>query len=134
MAVHMTYEGDLHCRIVHDLSGATLLTDAPPDNQGKGEGFSPTDLLAASLGSCILSVMAIAARTQGVAFDGASAHVDKTMRDKPARRVAALAVNIRVPHALDALTRTKLERAAATCPVKHALSKDVEVSVAFEWG
>lgn len=133
MAVEMTYEGDLRCRISHDLSGDEILTDAPPEREGRGAGFSPTDLLAASLGSCILSVMAIAARVQKAPFEGATAHVAKTMRDKPSRRVAALDVTIRVPHALPSLTRTKLERAAATCPVKHALSKDVAVTVTFEW-
>ncbi|MFO1015357.1 MAG: OsmC family protein [Caulobacteraceae bacterium] len=134
MAVDMTYEGDLRCRIVHGPSGDVILTDAPPDHEGRGESFSPTDLLAASLGSCILSVMATAARVQNVPFEGASARVEKTMRKKPSHRVEAMAVTIRMPHAPEPLIRTKLERAAATCPVKHALSKDLAVSVAFVWG
>ena len=134
MAVDMTYEGDLRCRIVHGPSGDVILTDAPPDHEGRGESFSPTDLLAASLGSCILSVMATAARVQNVPFEGASARVEKTMRKKPTHRVVAMAVTIRMPRAPEPLIRTKLERAAATCPVKHALSKDLAVSVAFVWG
>jgi putative redox protein len=127
------YEGDLHCRVTHLPSGATLLTDAPADNHGKGEGFSPTDLLASALGSCILSVMAIAAKVMKLDLTGTTATVRKQMVNKPVRRIGTLAVTIDVPVVLNDAQRARLVTAAMTCPVHKSLHPDVQMPIEFRW-
>lgn len=134
VAMELEYQGDLHCRAAHGPSGRVLETDAPVDNQGRGESFSPTDLLATALGTCILTVMGIAARTHGVDFAGATARVEKEMATAPLRRVGRLTVEVRVPGEVSAEDQLKLERAAHTCPVHKSLHPDVEVLVRFQWG
>ncbi len=134
VAMELEYQGDLHCRATHGPSGRVLETDAPVDNQGRGESFSPTDLLATALGSCILTVMGIAARTHGVDMTGATARVEKEMAAAPVRRVGRLTVEVRVPGEVGADDRLKLERAAHTCPVHKSLHPDVETVVTFRWG
>ena len=134
VAMELEYLGELHCRATHGPSGRVLETDAPVDNQGRGESFSPTDLLATALGSCILTVMGIAARTHGVDMAGATARVEKEMAAAPARRVGRLAVEVRVPGEVGAEDRLRLERAAHSCPVHKSLHPDVEVEVRFVWG
>lgn len=128
------YEGDLHCRLVHDPSGAAFESDAPKDNQGKGESFSPTDLVGAALGSCLLTVMGIAARAGGVNIAGATARVTKTMAAAPTRRIARLDVAIAIPHDPPLDARAKLEAAALGCPVKQSLHPDIQMPIAFRWG
>ena len=130
----ITYLGDLHCSAVHGPSGTSLDTDAPKDNQGRGESFSPTDLVSAALGTCILTVMGITARRLGVDMSGASASVDKTMVADPARRIGELSVRIAVPTAVSTEDQAKLERAALTCPVHKSLHPDVQMPITFEWG
>jgi putative redox protein len=127
------YEGDLHCSVSHGPSGATLVTDAPADNHGKGEGFSPTDLLASALATCILSVMAIAAKVMKVDLTGTTAVVHKDMVSKPVRRVGTLAVTITVPVVLDAAQRARLTTAAHGCPVHRSLHPDVSAPIVFVW-
>jgi putative redox protein len=128
------YEGDLHCRLIHDPSGASFASDAPKDNQGKGESFSPTDLVGAALGSCLLTVMGIAARGAGVTIEGATARVTKTMAAAPTRRIARLDVAIAIPHAPSPEARAKLEAAALSCPVKQSLHPDIALPIVFHWG
>ena len=93
----VTYTGELGCTAAHGPSGRTLQTDAPKDNNGKGESFSPTDLVATALGTCMLTVMGIAARRLGVDMTGAKATVDKGMVADPLRRIGRLSVQIRIP-------------------------------------
>lgn len=128
------YEGDLHCRLVHEPSGAAFDTDAPKDNQGKGESFSPTDLVGAALGSCLLTVMGIAARSGSVPIEGATAKVTKTMATAPVRRIARFDVSIAIPHDPPPAERARLEAAALTCPVKTSLHPDIAIAIDFCWG
>ena len=130
--VTMKYEGDLHCTAVHEPSSTELATDAPRDNQGRGESFSPTDLVATALGTCILTTMAIMARTLGIELGQATASVTKEMTAAP-RRIGRLATTIHIPQALDEETRTKLERAAHTCPVHRSLHSDVDAPITIHW-
>lgn len=134
VSIQVEYQGDLHCKATHGPSGVELATDAPKDNQGRGEGFSPTDLVATALGSCMLTIMGIAARTQGIDISGATATVEKEMTTAPPRRIARLTVRIHVPHAPSATDREKLERAAHTCPVHKSLHPEIEIPIEFTWG
>ncbi|HYP04035.1 MAG TPA: OsmC family protein [Cyanobium sp.] len=123
------YEGNLRCRAEHGPSGTELLTDAPLDNQGKGEGFSPTDLVGTPLVSCILTIMAMAAERHGIALEGSTARVEKTMTTSGVRRIAALEVWITLPAGLDEEQRRLLQRAAAGCPVKRSLQEAVPMEL-----
>jgi putative redox protein len=130
--IQVLYEGDLHTRCSHGPSGRTLETDAPKDNEGRGESFSPTDLLATALGSCMLTVMGILARRKGWKLDGARARVEKHMVAAPVRRIGKLVVELDLP-AVPEDARAPLERAAHTCPVHKSLHPDVEVDLRFRW-
>jgi putative redox protein len=133
VTITIEYEGNLHCRAVHGPSGTVLNTDAPADNHGKAESFSPTDLVATALGSCFLSVMGIKAAAMDVDISGATATVEKDMVNVPSRVIHKLAVHIHVPHKLSDRDRTILEAAAHTCPVHKAL-QGVEMPLHFTWG
>jgi putative redox protein len=132
--IQIEYQGDLHCKATHGPSGTELSTDAPVDNQGRGESFSPTDLLATALGTCMMTIMAIAARTQNIDIAGATVNVDKEMTATLPRKIARLTVKFHVPLALDEEDRVKLERAALACPVHKSLHPDVETPIEFTWG
>lgn len=119
--IDVTYDGDLHCTAIHGPSGDRFPTDAPVDNRGKGEHFSPTDLLAASIGTCALTVMGIAARDKGIDMSGARAEVVKEMGAEPRRHIAHLDVRITLPARLDERERAILEKAAHGCPVHASL-------------
>jgi putative redox protein len=134
VAIQIEYQGDLHCQAVHGPSGTVLTTDAPKDNQGRGESFSPTDLVATALGSCILSIMGIMARTLEIDIKGTTATVHKEMATAPVRKIHKLAVKIHVPHHLSEDHQQKLERAAHTCPVHKSLHPDVQMPIEFTWG
>lgn len=116
-----TYTGDLHCEAIHSGSGATLSTDAPLDNEGKGEAFSPTDLLATSLATCMLTIMGITARSRDWSLEGASASVDKVMSTDGPRRIDTLRVTLQLPEQLDDDQRALLQRVAEQCPVKRSI-------------
>jgi putative redox protein len=133
VTITLDYQGEMHCQAVHGPSGNAIQTDAPLDNQGKGEAFSPTDLVAAALGSCMLTVMGMKAQSLGIELSGASAQVVKEMSAAP-RRIARLAVTITVPLDLPEASRASLERAALGCPVHRSLSPETEIPVVFEWG
>lgn len=128
-----TYIGDLKTECFHHLSGHKITTDAPPDNNGKGEYFSPTDLFAVSLPSCILTIMGMAAQTQGFSIDGAVAETEKIMAANP-RRVAEIRINITFPHN-DYTDRQKraLKHVVDTCPVSASLSKEVNRIVELKY-
>lgn len=132
--IDIRYAGELRCEAVHAPSGQGLATDAPVDNQGRGASFSPTDLVATALGTCMLTTMGIVARRHGWSLEGASASVEKVMVSDPVRRIGRLEVVLRMPAALDERARTTLERTAHTCPVHKSLAPEVEIPVRFEWG
>ena len=132
--INISYQGQLHCDARHAPSGKTLVTDAPKDNHGKGETFSPTDLLATALGTCMLTVMGIVAQRHNITLEGATAKVTKEMAASPVRRIGRLTVEIRVPGNLTEEQRKLLENAAHTCPVHKSLHPDVEIPVSFHWG
>jgi putative redox protein len=134
VAIQMEYEGDLHCKAVHGPSGTELSTDAPQDNQGRGESFSPTDLVATALGTCILTTIGIMARTLNLEIAGTTATVEKEMTKAPPRRIASLAVRIHVPHAISPENQEKFLRAAHTCPVHKSLHPEVQAPIEFTWG
>ena len=134
VAIQLEYQGDLHCKAVHGPSGSELNTDAPKDNQGRGESFSPTDLVATALGSCMLTVMGIMARTLNLDIAGTTATVEKEMTSAPPRRIASLAVKIHVLQSISPENRLKLERAAHTCPVHKSLHPDIQTPIEFTWG
>jgi putative redox protein len=123
------YSGQLRCHSQHGPSGSTLDTDAPTDNQGKGERFSPTDLVATALSTCMLTIMGIVAERHGWSLEGCSARVEKTMTSEPPRRIALLSVWLTLPEALDEQQRAVLQRAAEACPVKRSLEGAVPMQV-----
>jgi putative redox protein len=125
------YEGQLRCQAVHDPSAAELLTDAPLDNQGRGEAFSPTDLVATALATCILTIMGITAERYGLAIEGSEARVEKTMTGTGVRRIEQLTVWISLPAGLEAPQRDLLRRAGEGCPVKRSL--EGAVSMVLHW-
>ena len=132
--IDIEYEGDLHCKATHGPSRATLATDAPVDNQGRGEAFSPTDLLATSLGVCMMTVMGIHARARGFELKGTRVHVTKEMVADPRRRVGVLGVTFAMPKGIDPAQRAPLERAGRTCPVALSLHPGVKVDAVFRYG
>jgi putative redox protein len=129
--VTVEYEGDLHCSAKHGPSGATLATDAPVDNQGKGESFSPTDLVGTALGSCMATVMGIYAKQKSIDLQGMRVEVTKEMTQAPPRKIARLSTDIWMPAGL--ARNPALEQAALTCPVHRSLHPDVEKPVNFHW-
>jgi putative redox protein len=131
--IEVRYEGELHTTATHGPSGAVLETDAPKDNEGRGERFSPTDLLATALGTCMLTVMGILARRKGWDLAGARVGVDKHMVADPVRRIGRLALRFEMPPGLPEEAKKPLERAAHTCPVHQSLHPDVKVETAFVW-
>lgn len=134
VSIQIDYEGELHYKAVHGPSGAHLTTDAPRDNQGRGESFSPTDLVATALGTCMLTIMGITARTLGIDIAGGTATVEKSMTATGPRRIQTLAVRIHVPQNVSLENQQKLERAALACPVHKSLHPDVQRPIAFTWG
>lgn len=132
MAVEITgeYTGGLKMRLRHGPSGLEMPTAAPVDNQGDGSSFSPTDLLAASLGACMVTTMAIVAAREGIPFEGAEFTLEKHMRSDP-RRVDSLPVTVRMPAGLTPEQRERLEGVARTCPVERSLHPDVRREFTF---
>lgn len=131
--IECEYQGDLHCSAVHGPSQSGLETDAPADNQGLARTFSPTDLVATAIGTCMLTVMGIYARPRGISLAGARAVVEKEMTKTPPRRLAQLTVRLILPASLSDKSRGALEQVARTCPVAASLHPDVRVVLAFEY-
>lgn len=126
------YTGQLSCKATHLKSGQEITTDAPTDNNGKGQAFSPTDLLATSLASCMLTVMGIKARSLGFDLEEASAEVVKEMESNP-RRVGAVTVKISLKQNCDEATRKVLEQVGRNCPVAKSLHPDLVQDTSFAW-
>lgn len=123
------YDGDLRCHAVHGPSQSSLETDAPSDNQGQGERFSPTDLVATALSTCILTIMGITADRHGWRIDGTAARVEKTMTGSGVRRIALLEVWVTLPEHLGADQRSLLQRSGEGCPVKRSLEGAVPMQI-----
>ncbi|MEO6523953.1 MAG: OsmC family protein [Mucilaginibacter sp.] len=130
--VQTTYVGGFRTENIHLQSGTQILTDAPTDNQGKGEAFSPTDLLATSLGTCMLTTMAIRTAKDGIDMDGAKCAITKIMAANP-RRVSEIVVAFTFPKEYTAEQKKLLEDAALTCPVYYSLNESLVKTVDFGW-
>lgn len=134
--IDIVYEGKLHSSAVHGPSGTSLTTDAPVDNGGRGESFSPTDLVATALGTCMVTIMGLVAERNGLDIAGTKVHVVKEMVQQPVRRIGALKVTITVPNGgkLSPADRVKLENAAHHCPVHKSLHAEVQTPIEFLYG
>jgi len=130
----ITYNGGLRTTAIHERSGNQIITDAPVDNKGKGEAFSPTDLLATSLGNCMLTIVGIAAAEHGFNIDGTTCEITKVMAAEGPRRVTEVIVNFSFP-AENYTEKTKqiIERSARTCPVALSLHPDITQTVSFNY-
>ncbi|HOD11412.1 MAG TPA: OsmC family protein [Flavobacterium sp.] len=128
----ITYQGELRTKCIHLQSGTEILTDAPTDNHGKGEAFSPTDLVATALGSCMVSIMAIKTRDLDLELKDSTLEVTKIMQAEP-RKIAKIVVVLNMSIETSDKNKTILERAAMTCPVLLSLHPDIEKEVTFNW-
>lgn len=129
----ITYNGGLRTTSVHERSGNEIITDAPVDNKGKGEAFSPTDLLATSLGNCMLTIVGIAAGEHGFNIDGATCEITKIMGENP-RRVTEIVVDFQFPaNDYSDKVKTIIERSANTCPVAYSIHPDIIKTVSFNY-
>ena len=132
MTSKVTYTGDLRTENTHIKSGNKFITDAPIDNNGKGEAFSPTDTVATGLANCMLTVMGIKANQMDTSMNGAEAEVTKTMASEP-RRISKIEITIQMPSGFSTKEKKVLERTANTCPVHHSLHPDIEKVIQFNW-
>jgi putative redox protein len=132
--IDIRYLGQLRCEATHGPSGTKLITDAPVDNMGKGESFSPTDLVATGLGVCMMTLMGIMAQRHNLDLTGSTVKVGKEMVATPARRIGTLSVHIHVPTILSVEDQQRLQNAALTCPVHKSLHPDVQTPVTFKFG
>lgn len=130
--ISIRYQGHKHCELIHGPSKAQLETDAPKDNQGKGEAFSPTDLVAAALASCMMTVMAIEAEKSGLSLEGAYGEISKEMGTGP-RRIVALPARLHFPAKLKTDDRKRLEDIAHGCPVARSIHPDIRAGVEFSY-
>jgi putative redox protein len=129
---NITYVGDLRTVCIHLQSGTQILTDAPTDNHGKGEAFSPTDLVATALGSCMVSIMGIKSKDLNVDLKDSTVSITKIMQSEP-RKIAKIEVILNMSIEISEKNKTILERAAMTCPVLLSLHPDIEKDVVFNW-
>ena len=135
MTSSVTYSGDLRTLATHLQSGSVIETDAPTDNQGKGERFSPTDLIGTSLAACMLTTMAIRAKDLELKLKGATCHTEKIMSAAP-RRISIIKIRFSWPESVDFTVeeQERLESIAWTCPVKESIHPDIKLEVDFNWG
>ena len=132
MTSKITYLGDLRTSSVHLQSGTEILSDAPTDNNGKGEAFSPTDLVANALGSCMMTIMAIKSKDLDVDLVGSTIEITKVMNAEP-RRIGKIIVDIKMAAVATEKEQTILERAAMTCPVFFSLHPEIQKEISFSW-
>ena len=134
ITIKTLYQGDLRTEARHLQSNTTLITDAPLDNNGKGEAFSPTDLVCAALGSCMLTIMGIVAQREQIVLEGTSIEITKIMAASP-RKIAEIILNFKVPTdaKVSEVQKQKLINAAHTCPVALSLAADIVQTITFEW-
>ena len=133
VTITSTYDGALRCTATHGPSLVTLMTDAPVDNHGKGESFSPTDLVATAVANCMLTVMGIAAERHGIDVKGMSVTIGKEMSSDTPRRIVGLKSVMMIPLPADHPQRTLLEAAALSCPVKKSIAPEIDSTVEFRW-
>ncbi len=131
--INVEYEGNLRCRAIHGPSGCELSTDAPKDNEGLGQSFSPTDLVATALGSCVATIMGIYARKHDLDLTGVKVHVEKHMSTDMPRRIVRLPVTIHVPIQLSDRHKTAMENAAGHCPVHQSIRADIDAPLVFKY-
>lgn len=129
--IAIEYVGNLKCKALHADSGTTLITAAPKDNNGDASSFSPTDLVATALGSCMATIMGIVAARRNLDIVGAKVEVVKEMANTPHRRIGKLLTTITLPRAFDGQDKVMLEHAAHTCPVHKSLHPDIEAPITF---
>ena len=134
MTASVVYEGQLRCKATHNQSGTVVETDAPTDNRGRGERFSPTDMVCVALGTCAITTMGIKAQDMDIDLAGATIDIQKHMVSDP-RRIGKIDVILRFPKTLNLSEKvqTILERIGNNCPVFKSLSPDTEVSIVYEW-
>jgi len=130
---HILYQGDLRCLATHAPSAATLATDAPKDNHGRGESFSPTDLLATALATCILTTMAISLKKHGLDLGAAKCTIHKSMTTTPPRRIASLSLELTLPASIPEDRRPPLEASIHACPVHRSLHPDIQTPVTIKY-
>jgi putative redox protein len=131
--ISIQYTGDLHCDATHGPSQSKLATDAPTDNKGKGESFSPTDLVATALGTCMSTILAMAAQEHGLDVKGMTVNVGKEMSKDAPRRIIALPSEVHIPLPANTPQRALLENAALNCPVHKSLPIEIERPTRFFW-
>ncbi len=131
--VDLVYEGDLRVRAIHAPSKKEIITDAPVDNHGKGESFSPTDLVCTALGACMITIMGIVADRHQIDLKGTQITVRKHMVNEPVRRIGKIEVLFKIPAKISEREQKMLEKAAMTCPVHESLHPDVVQDIHFEW-
>lgn len=131
--INVSYEGTLRCRSIHGPSKNELITDAPADNMGKGEAFSPTDLVATALASCIATTIGIVAQRKGFDVTGMKVHVEKHMSTDAPRRIVRLPIKLWLPLPADHPERPLIEKAAYGCPVHQSVHPDIEMPMEFIW-
>lgn len=132
MTASITYQGNLRCKAVHLQSSSTIETDAPTDNRGKGERFSPTDLLCVSLATCMITTMGIKAADMKLDLSNSKADVQKHMASDP-RRVARIEVTVSLPGNINEKERLILEKTGSNCPVAKSVHPDIELDLKYEW-
>ena len=133
VTITSSYDGGLRCTATHGPSGVKLITDAPVDNHGKGESFSPTDLVATAVANCMITILAIAAERHGLDVKGTTVTIGKEMSAATPRRIIALKSVMTIPLPADHPQRTLLEAAALSCPVKKSIAPEIDASVEFRW-
>ena len=133
VAITMRYEGELRCTAEHGPSKSSITTDAPVDNHGKGEAFSPTDLVGAALGTCMMTIIGIVASRHGLDVRGMTARTEKVMTAEGPRRIKSLRTVLTIPLPPDHPQRALLENAAYTCPVHKSLHPDIDAAIEFVW-
>ena len=133
VTISIDYEGELRCMVRHGPSVTTLQTDAPVDNNGKGESFSPTDLCASALGSCIATIIGMQMQILGIDLKGMRIEVRKEMSNDLPRRIVVLETEIWLPLTLSTANMKKVESAALNCPVSHSLHPEIQKPITFHW-
>ena len=129
--VKCSYLGKLNCEAIHEQSGSLIKTDAPLDHCGKGESFSPTDLLATSLGTCLLTIMAIKAKSKGFDLKGLYLKIEKLMTQNMERKIKQLIIDIFIPNSTSKGTIDFLKEASDDCPVTRSLSQEIDIKISW---
>jgi putative redox protein len=130
---NIIYIGELRCEAVHGPSGVKLVTDAPIDNKGKGESFSPTDLIVTALASCVITTTGIIAEQDNIKLNGTKIYAEKHMSAEPPRRIVKIVLRFEMPRGIPKHFRLNFEKVASICPVKQSLNPEIEVKTEFRF-